>query len=74
MNETTTKNRVGITSEGVKKIQRLFEAGSEITDLAEDVLDELKEYSGEFLLGLQKSVKEAKSGKLKKLKTLKDLR
>ena len=73
MNGITTKSRIGITSAGVRKIQRLFEAGSEITDLAEDVLDELKEYSEEFLVGLEKSVKEAKSGKLKKLKTLKDI-
>lgn len=73
MNGTATKNRVVITPSGVKKIQRLFEVGSEITDLAEDVLDELRGYSEEFLGGLEKSVKEAKFGKLKKIKTLKDL-
>lgn len=58
---------------GVKKIRRLFDVGSEVTELAEEVLEEIGGYNREFLLGLEKSVKEAKSGKLKKIKSLKDL-
>ncbi|MBI2052396.1 MAG: hypothetical protein HYT38_01815 [Candidatus Sungbacteria bacterium] len=73
MNGVITKNKTAITPLGVSKIRRLFSVGSEITELAEEVLEELGEYKQEFLLGLEKSVKEAKSGKLKKIKSLKDL-
>ncbi len=59
---------------GVSKIRRLFDVGSEVAELAEEVLEELGEYKQEFLLGLEQSVKEAKSGKFKKIKFLKDLR
>lgn len=74
MNSIITKDRIEITPSGVKKIRRLFDVGSEITELTEEVLEELGEYKQEFLLGLEKSVREAKNGKLKKIKFLKDLR
>ena len=74
MNGAITKNKTEITPLGVKKIRRLFDVGSEVTELAEEVLEEIGEYNREFLVGLQKSVKEAKNGKLKKIKSLKDLR
>lgn len=74
MNGIITKNKIEITPLGVSKIRRLFSVGSEITELAEEVLEELGEYKQEFLLGLENSVREAKSGKLKKLKSLKGLR
>lgn len=74
MDKLATKNKFEITLDGANKIRRLFEVGSEITELAEDVLDELGEYTDEFLQGIRKSIKEAKAGKLKKIKSLKDLR
>ncbi|MEK7564729.1 MAG: hypothetical protein AAB394_02070 [Patescibacteria group bacterium] len=73
MNGTIIKNKE-VTPLGISKIRRLFSVGSEITELAEEVLEELGEYKQEFMLGLEKSVKEFKSGKLKKIKSLKDLR
>ena len=74
MNNVVLKEKFEVTPAGVKKIRRLFEVGSEITELAEDVLEELGEYNQEFLKGLNKSVQEAKQGKLKKIKLLKDLK
>ena len=74
MDKTATKSDIELTPAGVKKIRRLFEVGSEITELAEDVLDELGDYSEEFVRGLEKSLKESENGKLKKIKSLKDLK
>ncbi len=73
MNGTILKNKE-ILSLNIAKIRRLFSVGSEITELAEEVLEELGEYKQEFILGLEKSVKEAKDGKIKEIKSLKDLR
>jgi hypothetical protein len=74
MNKMAIKNEIELTPAGVKKIYRLFDVGSEITELAEDVLNELGNYSEEFINGLKKSLGEFRSGKLKKLKSLKDLK
>lgn len=74
MNSIVTKDKIEITPSSVKKIRRLFDVGSEVTELAEDVLDELGEYSDEFVRGLEKSLEEARSGKVKKIKSLKDLK
>ena len=74
MNVVTTKNKTETAPLDVSKIRRLFDVGSEVTELAEEFLEELGEYNPEFLLGLEKSVRESKSGKLKKIKLLKDLK
>ncbi|MDP3764692.1 MAG: hypothetical protein Q8Q95_03680 [bacterium] len=73
MNGAIIKNRE-VTPLGISKIRRLFNVGSEVAELAEEVLEELGEYKQEFLLGLEQSVKEAKNGKLKKIKSLKNLK
>ena len=74
MNGTVTKNKTETTPLDVNKIRRLFAAGSEVTELAEEFLEDLGEYKQEFLSGLERSVKESQNGKLKKIKSLKDLK
>ena len=58
----------------IAKIRKLFDAGSKVAELAEEVLEELGEYKQEFLFGLEQSLKEVKNGELKKIKSLKSLK
>ena len=74
MNKMAIRSDIELTPASVKKIRRLFEVGSEVSELAEDVLDELGDYSEEFVSGLEKSLEESENGKLKKVKSLKDLK
>ena len=74
MNGTITKNKTEAAPLDVDKMRRLFNAGSEVAELAEEFLEDLGEYKQEFLSGLERSVKESQNGKLKKIKSLKDLK
>ena len=73
MNGTILKNKE-ILSLNIAKIRRLFDAGSKVVELAEEVLEELGEYKQEFLSGLEQSLKEVKNGEFKKIKSLKSLK
>lgn len=57
-----------------QELRRFFTITSELSDLAEDILERRGGYSEEFLSGLHKSLKEARAGKLREITSLAELR
>ncbi len=67
---TTRKNSTLLST---KEANRLLELSLEIADLAEQTLESRGAYSKEFTEGLERSIKESKSGKVKKISSLSEL-
>lgn len=56
-----------------RDLRALFTLIGRVADTAERILEEQEEFSKEFLRGLQRSLKEARSGKLMKIESLSEL-
>ena len=59
---------------GTAKIKKIFDLSAELAEVTEDILEERRNYRDEFLSGLKKSLREARTGKLTEITTLEDLR
>lgn len=62
-----------ITSLPPTKIKRLYKLSTELSELSEDLLEDLGYFSDEFVRGIQRSLKEARQGKLTKIESLLEL-
>ncbi len=62
------------TSIGIARIKKIFDLSAELAEVTENILEEQGKYGAEFLAGLKKSLREARTGKLTTITSLEDLR
>lgn len=62
------------TNIGTARIKKIFALSAELAEVTEDILEEQGTYSDEFLAGLKKSLREARTGKLTRITSLRQLR
>lgn len=55
------------------KIKRLYKLSTELSELSEDILEDLGYFNDEFVEGVNHSLKEAKRGKLTKIESILEL-
>lgn len=71
MNQLALKSRhASLVPFQMSDITHLFRLGTELVDLAENMLESNSSYSKVFLEGLNTSLKEEQKGKLKKIESL----
>lgn len=70
---TPTRTRTKKRASASQDLHTLFTLIERVADTAERILEEQEEFNEEFLRGLRRSLKEARSGKLMKIESISDL-
>lgn len=68
--DQSTRQKMNI---GRAKIKKIFDLSTELAEVTEDILEERGKYRAEFLAGLKKSLREARTGKLREITSLEEV-